>query len=93
MGAAGGEGVGDTHTWGNFSGIHAHAGPDRAIAHEDDTTAIGIMDQAAWTYEWTPSTALEDDEEAITRAWPSATTQYVLTLPIGAAVAGCSSWS
>jgi len=36
------------------------------------------MDQPAWTYEWTPSTALEDDEEAITRAWPSATTQYVL---------------
>lgn len=36
--------------WGNFSGIHAYAGPDRAIATIYDTTAIGIMDQTAWDY-------------------------------------------
>jgi hypothetical protein len=51
--------------WGNFSGIHADAGPDRVIAVGDSAT-IGIMTQPDWDYEWTPATYVLDDEDAIT---------------------------
>jgi hypothetical protein len=65
------------YTWGNFSGISAQAGPDRVIA-SGDSAHLGIMDQPAWDYEWTPATYVLDDEDAITRAWPTVKTDYIL---------------
>jgi len=65
------------YTWGNFSGISAHAGPDRVI-EVGDTVQIGIMEQPDWDYSWTPSATVEEPDSAITRAYPTSKTEYVL---------------
>ncbi len=65
------------YTWGNFSGISAHAGPDR-VMEAGDTVQIGIMTQPDWDYDWTPSGTVEEPDSAITRAYPTTKTQYVL---------------
>jgi hypothetical protein len=65
------------YTWGNFSGISAQAGPDR-VMEAGDTVQIGTMTQPDWDYDWTPSGTLDDATAAITLAWPTTKTQYVL---------------
>jgi hypothetical protein len=65
------------YAWGNFSGISAHAGPDR-VMEAGDTVSIGIMTQENWDYDWTPSGTVEQADTAITRAFPTSKTEYVL---------------
>ena len=65
------------YTWGNFSGISAQAGPDR-VMEAGDTVSIGIMTQENWDYDWTPSGTVEQADTAITRAYPTTKTEYVL---------------
>jgi hypothetical protein len=65
------------YTWGNFSGIKADAGPDR-VMETGDTVTIGVMTQENWDYDWTPSGTVEQADTAITRAWPTTKTEYVL---------------
>ena len=65
------------YAWGNFSGISAHAGPDRVI-EVGDTVQIGIMEQPDWDYSWIPSASVEEPDSAITRAYPTSKTEYVL---------------
>ncbi|MCF8276162.1 MAG: SBBP repeat-containing protein [Flavobacteriales bacterium] len=65
------------YTWGNFSGLSADAGPDRVMV-AGDTVAIGVMVQPDWDYTWVPSATVEESDSAITRAYPTTKTQYVL---------------
>jgi hypothetical protein len=65
------------YTWGNFSGISAQAGPDR-VMEAGDTVEIGVMVQPDWDYAWTPSATVEEPDSAITRAYPTTKTEYVL---------------
>jgi hypothetical protein len=62
----------------NYTTVSAIAGPDRVI-EAGDTATIGIVENTpAWLYDWTPATYVLDADSAITSAWPTVKTQYIL---------------
>jgi gliding motility-associated-like protein len=61
---------------------HADAGPDHDLCNEDTLMLNGIGTQAgpAYDFEWSPATGLSSTTIANPLAFPSATTDYVLTV-------------
>ncbi len=55
----------------------ALAGQDRLLC-SGDTVTIGAPARSGYTYSWTPEDNLEDPSAALTKAYPPATTTYIL---------------
>jgi gliding motility-associated-like protein len=72
----------------DFSSPNANAGPNKILDCEQTSVQIGAPPVAGYTYQWTPSSSLDDSTSSQPIANPIKTTTYTLTV---VAPNGCKS--